>query len=300
MNRSKQNLYLFFEENESYWDVINSNLVSIYMNRYVIDEENQNEITGVYKLMKVPSEATRTSERIDTFFWPTWYDEKFCTEKGYFDNHLIDCAYNDAKQQVNTTHFIIGTRFMYDIFREPNYWFEEWIYNKFKSHFTESSSTCDWPLVITLLQGKKARITTTDVVEDAYFIEDKHFIIDVNLDITFTYLLGKRRRTHKDWPYHISVHDDLEDQTDLFHGRDKADFTHEWPENISFEHRKLFLCSMVTDSEEAELVLTPRNANSRRFWNKRPFQWLPLADGDPCHLYHFYECERLTMIVFPD
>ena len=270
MGPRKQDLYLFFEENESDLDVINSRLVSIYMNRYVIDEENQNEITGVYNLMKVPSE-------------PIWHDEKFSTEKGSFDGQMIDRAYNDATQQINTAHFIIGKRFMYDFLVDPTYWFEKWIRYKFKSHFTQSSSTCNWPLVITLLKGQKERITSSGFVENAYFIDDK----------SFYYPSKKRRRTHEDWPHRSSVHDDLEDQ---FHNRNEKSgshyfghFTHEWLRNM-FDRRKLFLCKMLNNSEEAELAGT--------LWHER---WVskPVADGEPCQLYHFYDCERLTMTVFP-
>lgn len=49
MARRKQNLILFFEENEDY-GVINSRLVRMYMNRFSIDEDDQTEVTEVYNI----------------------------------------------------------------------------------------------------------------------------------------------------------------------------------------------------------------------------------------------------------
>ena len=56
MERSRQNLFLFFEENDDEKD-ISSNLVHLYMNRFVIAEEDQTEIIGVYNLAN-PHENT--------------------------------------------------------------------------------------------------------------------------------------------------------------------------------------------------------------------------------------------------
>ena len=49
MAERKQNLVLFFEENEEF-NVINSRLVRMYMNRFTIDEEDQTEVTEVYDI----------------------------------------------------------------------------------------------------------------------------------------------------------------------------------------------------------------------------------------------------------
>ena len=51
MKKTKQNLILFFEETNDVID-INSKLVRLYMNRSVIDEEDQTEISGIYILSK--------------------------------------------------------------------------------------------------------------------------------------------------------------------------------------------------------------------------------------------------------
>ena len=52
MTPTKQNLFLFFEENELPF-VIDRKLVKLYMNRCIIDEDAEFEISGVYELQKV-------------------------------------------------------------------------------------------------------------------------------------------------------------------------------------------------------------------------------------------------------
>ena len=265
MDFRKQDLYLFFEENKSHWEVINARLVSLYMNRFVIEEENQNEIIGVYNLKKVPHRK------------PLDFD----AEKKSYDDQLIENAYNDAnspKQQENMAHFIIGTKFLYKFWREPNEWIEEWLHSTFKEHFTQSNSTSHWPMVVTLLQGRKQVITSVDLVEDSYFPR-------------------KKRRRTESWTYPTSVNDDLETKTHKFKlVKDKSgynhlagDSTYESSIKIISNHKRLFFCPMLTDSEVKEL---------ERAWNRPIF--IPSADRDPPQPYHFYECERLTMIVNPD
>ena len=56
MERKRQNLFLFFEENYDQKD-ISSSLVHLYMNQFVITEEDQTEIIGIYNLAK-PNETT--------------------------------------------------------------------------------------------------------------------------------------------------------------------------------------------------------------------------------------------------
>ena len=49
----KQNIYLFYEENDEDARKIDSKLVTLYMNRFIIEEDNQNEIVGVTHLTKI-------------------------------------------------------------------------------------------------------------------------------------------------------------------------------------------------------------------------------------------------------
>ena len=266
MNFRKQDLYLFFEENKSHWEFISVRLVALYMNRFVIEEENQNEIIGVSNLKKVPRRTCRT---------------EISAEKKSFDNQLIENAYNIAnslKHQGNTAHFIIGTKFLYYLSNEPNNWIKEWLRSTFKKHFTQSNSTNNEPMIVTLLRGEKAVITSVDLVEDSY------------------YPWKKRRRTES-WPYTISVNDDLETQTHQFQIIEEQSDAHHLAgdaKNLSSRkiisnYKNLFLCPMLTDSELEEFDT---------FWNGYPYVRSPYRDA--MHLYHFYECERLTMIVNPD
>ena len=80
----KQNLILFFEENEDY-SVIDSRLVRMYMNRFTIDEDHQPEITAVYDIRN-----------------GTWEEYEEC--------FLISLTIERENETENTdTHWIIGS-----------------------------------------------------------------------------------------------------------------------------------------------------------------------------------------------
>ena len=53
MNKKNREIILFFEENENTKN-ISSKIVRLYMNRFIIDEENKFEIAGVFNLTKNP------------------------------------------------------------------------------------------------------------------------------------------------------------------------------------------------------------------------------------------------------
>ena len=53
MNGKHRQIILFFGENENSKN-ISSKIVRLYMNRFIIDEENKFEIAGVFNLTKVP------------------------------------------------------------------------------------------------------------------------------------------------------------------------------------------------------------------------------------------------------
>ena len=275
MSPCKQDLYLFFEENESLihpmWDVINARLVSLYMNRYVIDEENQNEINGIYNLMKVPLEQS-------------WFDWLFSPVKESYDNQIIKNALNDAissKKQMNTVHFIIGTMFLDGFRSKLNYFFERWLHRKFETYFTQTTNR-NGPIVVTLLQGEKQFITGVDLVNYFYFIDDKS-----------SFPSKRRRRINGEGLRNkvSSVQDDLEAEPNLFQNKKElSDFHHviqhstlKWPRKIVFDHQKLFSWKMLTDLEEAEF---------KNGWNP--------ADRIDYQMYSFYECQRFTIIAYPD
>ena len=85
----KQNLVLFFDENEDY-NVINSRLVRLYMNRFTIDIEDETEITGVYHVKE-----------------KNWEE---------YQRYMLD-SFEKAKENETENadnHFIIGTSSMID------------------------------------------------------------------------------------------------------------------------------------------------------------------------------------------
>ena len=79
----KQNLVLFFKESEEY-NVINSRLVRMYMNRFTIDEEDQTEVTEVYDIKN-----------------GTWKEYKECFSKSLRIERENETTNTD-------THFILG------------------------------------------------------------------------------------------------------------------------------------------------------------------------------------------------
>ena len=107
MTPTKQNLFLFFEENEVQF-LIDRKLVKLYMNRCIIDEDANFEIIGVYELLKVtdpmfnilnPLYKTNASQR---------------TNKESADRDIVAEAIEKAsKLETNSTdnHFIIGSAF---------------------------------------------------------------------------------------------------------------------------------------------------------------------------------------------
>ena len=67
MKPSRQNLCLFLEENDLEY-VIDSKPVHLFMNRSVVNEEDQFEIIGVYYLQKVEKELKR--KRMTEMYFP--------------------------------------------------------------------------------------------------------------------------------------------------------------------------------------------------------------------------------------
>ena len=103
----KQNLFLFFEENERR-SVIDRNLVLLYANRCIIDEDDEFEICGVYQLQKV-------SDLMFNFTKPLYKTHaKQRTYKESFDRNIMSDAFERAHLYGSNsidTHFIFGSSF---------------------------------------------------------------------------------------------------------------------------------------------------------------------------------------------
>ena len=130
----KQNLFLFFEENEMQ-TVIDRKLVKLYMNRCIIDEDANFEISGVYELQKV---SDLMFDRINPLF-KTNANQR--TNKEAVDRDIFtEALEKSAVQETNSTdnHFIIGSSFHSLNVRKPSVKNRlakllDWLHNEVKS-----------------------------------------------------------------------------------------------------------------------------------------------------------------------
>ena len=129
MSPTKQNLFLFFEENEMQ-SVIDRNLVKLYMNRCIIDEDGIFEISGVYELQKVTDPMYNGSNPL----YKTNASQR--TNKESVDREVFAEAIEKAsKHQTNSTdnHFIIGSAISLIAFSRPKIGYYKPRYN-YKSY----------------------------------------------------------------------------------------------------------------------------------------------------------------------
>ena len=106
MSPTKQNLFLFFEENELQY-IIDRKLVLLYANRCIIDEDTQFEICGVYELQRVTEPMINSNSLYKNNAIQRTYKEAK-------DRDLISDAYEKAclnESNSMDTHFIIGSSF---------------------------------------------------------------------------------------------------------------------------------------------------------------------------------------------
>ena len=97
MAKRKQNLVLFFEENEEF-NVINSRLVRMYMNQFTIAERDQTEVTAAYDIKS-----------------GTWAEYKECVSKSLRIERENETANTD-------THFILGKETIIDFKTAASEW----------------------------------------------------------------------------------------------------------------------------------------------------------------------------------
>ena len=107
MTPTKQNLFLFFEENEMQ-SLIDRKLVKLYMNRFIIDEDAKFEISGVYELQKVTEPMLNP---LNPYF-KTNANQR--TNKEAVDKDIFTDAIEKAcrlETNFSDSHFIIGSSF---------------------------------------------------------------------------------------------------------------------------------------------------------------------------------------------
>ena len=82
---SKQNLFLFFEDSDIDYDV-SSKLVQLLMNRFVVAEDAQNEVSGIYQFQKLEKPMIDKNDILFKDF------AKQRTEKEAFDKDIVSDA----------------------------------------------------------------------------------------------------------------------------------------------------------------------------------------------------------------
>ena len=158
----KQNLFLFFEENEAKTS-IDSKLVLLYANRCIIDEQAEFEICGVYQLQKVEK---LKDERRQPLYKTNANQRTF---KEAMDRDTLSEALEKAcllESRSADTHFIIGSSFHTLVVEKPTVINRprkliEWMSDEMK--FQEITS-----VYITLLAGHRNSMITNEMNIRAY------------------------------------------------------------------------------------------------------------------------------------
>ena len=158
----KQNLFLFFEENEVQ-TIIDNKLVLRYANRFIIDEQAEFEICGVYQLQKVEQ---LMYERIQPLYKTNANQRTF---KEAIDRDTLSEALEKAyllESKSADTHFIIGSSFHSLAVEKPTVINRprkliEWMSDEMK--FQELTS-----VYITLLAGHRNSMMTNEMNIRAY------------------------------------------------------------------------------------------------------------------------------------
>ena len=159
MHRRNRNIILFFEENENVRS-ITSKMVRLYMNRFIIDEEQRFEITGVFNLSKVPTYCKLTVERGDirrrlwNLSWRSWIE----------DRQLIKDAFKKMEffSLLNTDVYIfMGTSLYLDTHNNNN------LLNELMGNLGRKCSSTT-SISMTLLSGENHELHTKNEVQNLY------------------------------------------------------------------------------------------------------------------------------------
>lgn len=234
MTKLKQNLFLFLEEKVNESD-IGLNLAILAMNRFVVDEDAQFEVIGVYYLKKTIKEMIDLEDLADINL------VKQRAEKDAFDRDLISEALDHALLYPNDdTHFIFGT-YVFDrtYILCSTKSFNDWFYNEIKK------SEIQTLLCTQYFEERKALITKTMSVK---FYEGK---MNINLQLRLSDSDDGWRKPRS------SVHDDLEEF--IHHIRNGHEIVRGL-ENHPVQD-SIFLNKMLTPNE-----LKKARNNDEEFW----------------------------------
>ena len=147
-----QNFILFLEETEEEY-FISDKLAKLYVNRFLIDEEAQNEMIYSINLKK-------KSSRLIHNYDPNYSESEFeRNSKGSSDYHTIAHTLNAAKQiPVTNLHLVFGSSFYtINFYRDIKKWLKDMV-----TAFQFSSIT------LTLLEGKRFYLISKEKILDAY------------------------------------------------------------------------------------------------------------------------------------
>lgn len=168
--KRKQNLFLFLTKNEDDTpsNRVNLNLARLYVNRFIIEEEDQCEIQAVIPLI---------AHRYDTV------DEKEEADQDAVLEQLERLGYEYVTEKSYLTHFILDTSFHNSI--------KEWIYLWFnqqalknRKHFNIVNN-----FVCTTFTGQRGTICTNEQIVNIYNLSrgNKPFVsLETNGMITYT------------------------------------------------------------------------------------------------------------------
>ena len=201
MEPKKQNLIIFFEENDDEKD-ISSNLVRLYMNRFIINEEDQCEVSGVYELAKpdknVPMiEFYNASEFKMNIFGSSWTAQiwKQNSTKLENDRSVVEESVSQLIMPGSTFpsallpykenvryfhHFIIGTSFYINSSKRRRSYFKkvisEWINTKRLGSTVKSAN-------VTFLRGYYGNLISANQLESAHRSCSETSTLPINYDL---------------------------------------------------------------------------------------------------------------------
>ena len=196
MHRRNRNIILFYEENENVRS-ISSKMVRLYMNRFIIDEEERFEITGVFNLAKVPKITVGRGDSLFDRHRRLW-NASNCASNWNEDRQLIKGAFEKLEifTLLNTDVYIfMGTSLYLDALKNDDF------LNELVRNLGEkcSSSTT---FSMTLLSGENHELHKKNDVQNVY--REKWFH---GKQGSFFNLFGERLNAfHR----YTSLNDDLE------------------------------------------------------------------------------------------
>ena len=263
----KQNLILFFDENEEY-NVINSRLVRLYMNRFTIDIEDETEITGIYEVKD-----------------KTW--------KNY--QQLLSESFNKAKEYEtkNTdTHFIFGNSSLIDLSLTDSKVFQE----NFKYLYTYLRDDSLMGNIINFMNENQSysNCSACTILHGSHSLK---FFPKGHVRIKYDYEeQSENRNIHAPFVHHTvapikyewSINDDLE----WFRLQIR---------DLGLNHRhlmneviQLFHFQRLDEDQIDELKVSIKKFNNNLSFFKRLYAYHSFTETEANESYLLFNCKRLT------